>query len=75
MVALNDVADPRTLAHLLKYDSTYGGPLERTVDYDDRSMTIGGKVIDVFSTRQPAELPWAEVGVDIVIEATGRFRS
>ncbi|HZY29595.1 MAG TPA: type I glyceraldehyde-3-phosphate dehydrogenase [Jiangellaceae bacterium] len=74
VVALNDVADPRTLAHLLKYDSTYG-PLERTVDHDDRSMTIGGKVIDVFSTRQPAELPWAEMGVDIVIEATGRFRA
>jgi glyceraldehyde 3-phosphate dehydrogenase len=74
VVALNDVADPRALAHLLKYDSTYG-PFERTVDHDDRSMTIGGKVIDVFSTHQPAELPWAEVGVDIVIEATGRFRA
>jgi glyceraldehyde 3-phosphate dehydrogenase len=74
VVALNDVADPRTLAHLLKYDSTYG-PFGRTVDHDDRSMTIGEKVIDVFSTRQPAELPWAEMGVDIVIEATGRFRA
>ena len=72
-VAVNDLVDAKTLAHLFKYDSihrSYPG----AVAADDDSMTIDGKKIRVFSEREPSNLPWAELGVDIVIESTGFFR-
>ncbi len=72
IVAVNDLTDNKTLAHLLKYDSV-GGPLEEAVSYDGDSITVGGKSIKVFEERDPANLPWGELGVDIVIESTGRF--
>ncbi|SFS04059.1 glyceraldehyde 3-phosphate dehydrogenase [Microbacterium sp. cf046] len=72
IVAVNDLTDNKTLAHLLKYDSV-SGPLAEEVTYDADSITVGGKKIKVFEERDPANLPWGELGVDIVIESTGRF--
>ncbi|GGD41250.1 glyceraldehyde-3-phosphate dehydrogenase [Microbacterium faecale] len=72
VVAVNDLTDNKALAHLLKYDSV-GGPLGRDVSYDDESITVDGKTIKAFAERDPAKLPWGELGVDIVIESTGRF--
>jgi glyceraldehyde 3-phosphate dehydrogenase len=72
IVAVNDLTDNKSLAHLLKYDSV-GGPLDAEVSYDADSITVGGKAIKVFEERDPANLPWGELGVDIVIESTGRF--
>ncbi|CDK00777.1 glyceraldehyde-3-phosphate dehydrogenase A [Microbacterium sp. C448] len=72
IVAVNDLTDNESLAHLLKYDSV-GGVLTEDVTYDADSITVGGKKIRVFEERDPANLPWGELGVDIVIESTGRF--
>ncbi|WP_328500550.1 type I glyceraldehyde-3-phosphate dehydrogenase [Streptomyces sp. NBC_00457] len=74
VVAVNDVTSPATLAHLLEYDSTYGR-LGRAVEHDDDSITVDGHRIAVTAERDPAALAWGDLGVDIVIEATGRFRS
>ena len=72
IVAVNDLTDNKTLAHLLKYDSV-GGVLAANVSYDDDSITVDGKQIKAFAERDPANLPWGELGVDIVIESTGFF--
>ena len=72
VVAVNDLTDNKALAHLLKYDSV-GGPLSEDVSYDADSITVGGHTFRVFEERDPANLPWGELGVDIVIESTGRF--
>ncbi len=73
VVAVNDLTDNNTLAHLYKYDSVYGkSPYEVSATGD--SITIGDKTIKVFEERDPANLPWKELGVDIVIESTGFFR-
>ncbi|GAA5204364.1 type I glyceraldehyde-3-phosphate dehydrogenase [Microbacterium jejuense] len=72
IVAVNDLTDNKALAHLLKYDSV-GGRLDADVSYDEDSITVNGKAIKVFEERDPANLPWGELGVDIVIESTGRF--
>jgi glyceraldehyde 3-phosphate dehydrogenase len=74
LVAVNDVTDPATLAHLLKYDSVHGR-LEGEVAVKDGAITVDGRSIKVLSEREPAKLPWKEFGVDIVLEATGIFRS
>src|SRR5512133_187360 len=71
-VAVNDLTDTKTLAHLLKYDSVLG-PLAETVTHDETSITVGGKNIKVFKTKDPAELDWTSVGAEIVIESTGFF--
>ncbi|MCI3928888.1 type I glyceraldehyde-3-phosphate dehydrogenase [Streptomyces sp. AN091965] len=73
VVAINDVAPPATLAHLLEYDSTFGH-IGRSVSYDDTSITVDGHRVSVTAERDPAALRWAEHDVDIVIESTGRFR-
>jgi len=73
VVAINDLWDPKTNAQLFKYDSTYG-KFEGSVDVVDGNLIIDGKTIKVFSERNPADLPWGDVGVDIVIEGTGVFR-
>jgi glyceraldehyde 3-phosphate dehydrogenase len=73
VVAINDLADNNTLAHLLKYDSVYG-ILDADINSDDEGFIINGERIKVFSEREPANLPWKDVGVDVVIEATGIFR-
>ena len=72
IVAINDLTNPETLAHLLKYDSIHG-VLAEDVSAADNAIQIGGKSIKVLSERDPAALPWKELGIDIVIESTGFF--
>jgi glyceraldehyde 3-phosphate dehydrogenase len=72
IVAVNDLSDPKSLAHLLKYDSVTGR-LPQDVSVDGQNIIVGGQVIKVLAERNPADLPWGELGVDIVIESTGRF--
>jgi len=71
-VGINDIADPATLAHLLRYDSNYG-PFPGTVEHGDESMTVDGHPIRVMAERDPADLPWGDLGADVVIESTGLF--
>ncbi|TYO99733.1 glyceraldehyde-3-phosphate dehydrogenase (NAD+) [Geothermobacter ehrlichii] len=71
-VAINDLTDPATLAHLLKYDSVHG-QLAEDVRVDGDAILVGGRRVRVCSERDPANLPWKELGVDIVIESTGLF--
>jgi glyceraldehyde 3-phosphate dehydrogenase len=72
IVAVNDLTDNKTLAHLLKYDSTFGR-LDAEVSYDEESITVDGQRVLASAQRDPAQLPWGDLGVDIVIESTGRF--
>jgi glyceraldehyde 3-phosphate dehydrogenase len=72
IVAVNDLTDNKALAHLLKYDSITGR-LDATVELEGDSIIVNGKPIKVLEERDPANLPWGELGVDIVIESTGRF--
>nr|WP_300338234.1 type I glyceraldehyde-3-phosphate dehydrogenase [Actinomyces sp.] len=72
IVAVNDLTDIKTLAHLLKFDSVMGR-LNAEVSYDEENIIVDGKAIRVLAHRDPAELPWGELGVDIVIESTGFF--
>nr|WP_194718953.1 MULTISPECIES: type I glyceraldehyde-3-phosphate dehydrogenase [unclassified Plantibacter] len=72
IVAVNDLTDNKALAHLLKYDSITGR-LDATVELDGDKIIVNGKPIIVLAERDPADLPWGELGVDIVIESTGRF--
>ena len=72
IVGINDITDPKTLAHLLKYDSTYG-VYPKSVEVADNAIVIDGKKIPVYAIRTPSELPWKELGVDVAIESTGIF--
>jgi glyceraldehyde 3-phosphate dehydrogenase len=72
IVAVNDLTDNKTLAHLLKYDSVTGR-LPAEVDFDGDQIVVNGKAIKVLEDRDPANLPWGDLGVDIVIESTGFF--
>ncbi len=72
VVAINDLTDNKTLATLLKYDSTHGR-FDGTVAYDDASLTVNGKKIKALAERDPAKLPWGELNVDVVVESTGFF--
>ena len=72
VVAINDLTDTKTNAHLFKYDSTYG-PYHGTVDHTDKEFIVDGKPITVFAERDPGAIPWDSAGVDIVIESTGFF--
>ncbi|MDI6601110.1 MAG: type I glyceraldehyde-3-phosphate dehydrogenase [Thermoanaerobacteraceae bacterium] len=74
IVAVNDITDPATLAYLLRYDSTFGR-FSGEVSYTDDSLIVDGKEVKVFKETDPAKLPWKDLGVDIVIESTGRFTS
>ena len=74
IVAINDISDPRTLAHLLKYDSTYG-VYNKTIEVRDDSLIVDDKEIKILAVRSPVDLPWGDMGVDVVIEATGIFRT
>lgn len=73
VVAINDLFDTKTNAHLFKYDSTYG-KFEGDVSYTEDAIIVNGKEIKAFAIRNPEELPWGEMGVDIAIESTGIFR-
>jgi glyceraldehyde 3-phosphate dehydrogenase len=72
IVAVNDLDSPKALAHLLQYD-TVAGRLAATIEVDGDNILVNGKPIKVLAERNPAELPWGELGVDIVVESTGRF--
>lgn len=74
VVAVNDLTDTKTLAHLLKHDSSYG-TYNRSVTYDEQNIIVDGRPIRVFSEKDPAALPWGQLGVDAVIESTGLFRA
>jgi glyceraldehyde 3-phosphate dehydrogenase len=74
VVGVNDLVPTATNAHLLKYDSTQG-TLEQGVSHTEDSITVGGQTFKVFSERDPKALPWADLGVDVVIESTGLFTS
>ncbi|GAB6087451.1 type I glyceraldehyde-3-phosphate dehydrogenase [Alkaliphilus crotonatoxidans] len=74
IVAINDLTDPKTLAHLLRYDSLYGR-FAGEVEAKENAIIVNGKEIKIFAERDPENLPWKELGVDIVIESTGIFRS
>ena len=75
VAAINDLTEPKMLAHLLKYDSVQGGYRGHTVTCDEESITVDGKRITVFKEPDPEKLPWAELGIDIVLECTGFFCS
>ena len=72
VVAFNDIGDTKTMAHLLKYDSTYGR-FNGTVEINDDGLTIDGKKVKVFKETDPSAIPWGSLGIDIVIELTGLF--
>jgi len=72
VVAVNDITDAETLAHLLKYDSVHGR-FPGTVAAGDGEIVVGGKSIKVLCAKSPTELPWKSLGVDVVVESTGRF--
>ena len=72
IVAVNDLTDNKTLAHLLKYDSITGR-FQGDVSYDDEGIVVDGKHIKVLAQRNPADLPWGELGVEVVVESTGFF--
>jgi glyceraldehyde 3-phosphate dehydrogenase len=71
-LAVNDLVDPKTIAHLLKYDSTYG-PFPGEVEATDAGFSVDGKEIRVLAERDPAALPWSDLGAEVVIESTGLF--
>ena len=75
VVAINDLTKPEMLAYLLKYDSVQGAYRGHTVEHGDDSITVDGKLIPVFSSADPAQLPWGKLDVDIVLECTGFFAS
>ncbi len=72
IVAVNDITDTKTLAHLLKYDSTFGAFAEE-VGHGDGFIQVGGRKIRATAIKNPAELPWKELGIDLVVESTGLF--
>ncbi len=74
IVAINDLADTKTLAHLLRYDTAYG-TWDHAIDFDDKNIIVDGKKIPVFVEKDPALLPWKKLKVDVVLECTGRFTS
>ncbi|RMG40411.1 MAG: type I glyceraldehyde-3-phosphate dehydrogenase [Planctomycetota bacterium] len=73
VVGINDLGDPAALAHLLKYDSVHGR-FDGTVEVDGDCLVVNGKSIRVYAERDPANLPWGKLGVDVALEATGLFR-
>ena len=74
IVAINDLTDTKTLAYLLKYDSVYGR-YNKEVGFNDKALLVGGREVNVFAEKDPAQLPWKDFGVDIVVESTGFFTS
>lgn len=72
IVAINDLADTKTLAHLLKHDSSYG-TYEHDVTFDEKNIIVDGHKVEVLAEKEPANLPWRDLGVEVVIESTGLF--
>src|SRR5262249_13391060 len=73
VVAINDLTDTRMLAHLLKYDSVHRTFRAASVGHKENAITVGGKDIQVLAVRDPKELPWKSLGVEVVLECTGLF--
>jgi len=73
VVAINSLSSPSTLAHLLKYDSVHGR-FTQEVTHTENALIVAGKTIPVFTEKDPSNLPWARIGADIILEATGKFR-
>ena len=79
IVAINDLTDPKMLAHLLKYDTAQGGYTGRigenlhTVEAGEDSITVDGKTIKIYAEKNAADLPWGEIGVDVVLEIQMKF--
>src|SRR6478609_7271166 len=73
-VGINDLAETETLAHLLRHDTVYG-PFPAEVTVNGESLVVDGTQIPVFHRESPADLPWASLGADVVLECTGKFRS
>jgi glyceraldehyde 3-phosphate dehydrogenase len=74
VVAINDLTDNETLAHLLKFDSAHG-KFDGTIEATDEALIVNGKTIKAFAERDPSNLPWSDLGVDVVLECTGIFRT
>jgi glyceraldehyde 3-phosphate dehydrogenase len=72
IVAVNDITDPKTLAHLLKYDSVFG-TINATVGFSENAITVNGKSIRVLKVKDPAEIDWSSFGIEVVVESTGLF--
>jgi glyceraldehyde 3-phosphate dehydrogenase len=72
VIAVNDLTDPKTLAHLLKYDSVHG-KFSGDVSYGEKDLTVNGKTIKVTAEKDPAALPWKDLNIDVVLECTGHF--
>ncbi len=75
VVAINDLTDPKTLAHLLKYDSAHRTFLKDKIKYDDKNIIVEGTKIRIYSEKDPSNLPWKTEKIDLVIESTGFFRT
>ena len=75
VVAINDLTDSQTLAHLLKYDTAQGGYKQDSISYNDNGIIVDGKEITIYAEKDPEALPWAKLDVDVVIESTGLFTS
>ncbi len=75
IVAINDLTDPRTLAYLLKYDSSQGSYKINSIEAKENSIVIDGREIEIYAKPNPKELPWSSLGVDVVLECTGFFTS
>ena len=74
VVAINDISDPQTLSHLLKYDSIHG-IFQHEVTYNDSNIIVDGKSIQFISFKNPSHCPWKELNIDVVVDATGKFKS
>ncbi len=74
VVALNDLTDPKTLAHLLKYDSVHGR-FPGSIEIENDTIIVDGRRIKIYAERDPGNLPWKELGIDVVVESTGVFRT
>ena len=75
VVAINDLTDSRQLAYLLKYDTNHRTYKKDNISYDDKGIIVAGRHVDVYSETEPKNLPWKELGIDIVFECTGKFTS
>ena len=72
VVAINDLTDSKTLAHLLKYDSVHG-IIHADVKAEEKAIVVNGKMVKIFAEKDPANLPWKDLDIDVVIESTGFF--
>ena len=75
VVAINDLTEPRMLAHLLKYDSSQGAFRGHEVDYDEKSISVDGKQVPIFKEADASKLPWKDLDIDVVLECTGFYTS